>query len=349
MRRFGLCFTWQHRIVVLDKGRIVEEGTGRALNSVKPKTAACRLRVIMQPLSKTKQIYHAFGLNIASAIPFLDMPQTEGIPDVIIAYGKTPASLSDPKINGVRYQAGPGEFLLRVDNVARYYVTNGSHILVERESGTADEEVLLFLMGSIMGAILHQRNILPLHGSSVEVDGEGVIFVGPSSIGKSTLAGAFHKRAYPVLADDVCAVTAENSGRPHIIPGFPRLKLWADALKKLEEDRKGLNRVRLDQAFEKYFVPFDNACDKPTPVRSVFVLHTTNTDKFEVVSLERGDKIEPIINNTFRPQFLEGLGGKKEHFKQCAAVAARAAVIRITRPRKGFRLNELMDLLERNW
>lgn len=303
----------------------------------------------MQLLSKTNSIYHAFGLRIASAIPFLEMPQTEGSPDVTIVYGKTPESLSDPKISGVRYQAGLREFLLQVDNVARYYVSNGNHIIVERETGAADEETLLFLMGSAMGALLHQRNILPLHGSSVEVDGEGVIFVGPSSIGKSTIAGGFHKKGFALLSDDVCAVTAKNDADPHIIPGFPRLKLWVDALKKLEEDSEGLNRVRLDQEFEKYFVPFNNAGNSPVPVRSVFVLDTTNTDKFEIVPLERGDKIDPIINNTYRPRFLEGLGGKKEHFKQCAAVASKAAVIRIARPRKGFRLNELMDLVERHW
>ena len=297
----------------------------------------------------TNYLYHIFGLNIESGIPFLDMPQTEGSPDVTIAYGKTPDSLSDPKVSGVRYQAGPGEFLLQVDNVARYYVTNGNSILIERSPGAGDEEVLLFLMGSAMGALLHQRNILPLHGSSIEVDGEGVIFTGPSSIGKSTIAGGFHKRGYALLSDDVCAVTAKNGADPHIIPGFPRLKLWADTLKKLEEDRKGLNRVRLDQEFEKYFVPFDNACDRPTPVRSIFVLETTNTDGFEVVPLKAGDKIDPIINNTYRPRFLEGLGGKKEHFKLCAAVAAKAAVIRVTRPKKDFRLDELMDMVERNW
>jgi len=303
----------------------------------------------MQLLSKTNSIYHAFGLKIASAIPFLEMPQTEGSPDVTIPYGKTPESLSDPKISGVRYQAGPGEFLLQVDNVARYYVSNGNHIIVERETGAADEETLLFLMGSAMGALLHQRNILPLHGSSVEVDGEGVIFVGTSSIGKSTIAGGFHKRGFALLSDDVCAVTAKNDADPHIIPGFPRLKLWADALKKLEEGRKGLNRVRLDQDFEKYFFPFDHACHRPAPVRSVFVLDTTNTDKFKIIRLKAGDKIDPIINNTYRPRFLEGLGGKKEHFKQCAAVAARASVIRLTRPIKGFRLDALMDLVQRNW
>ena len=230
----------------------------------------------MRPSLHTKLIYYVFGLKIASAISFLDMPQTKGSQDVVtIAYGKVPDTLHNAKIKGVRYQAGPGEFLLRVDNVAGYYVSNGNSILIERKPEAADEDVLLFLMGSAMGALLHQRNILPLHGSSVDVDGEGVIFVGPSSIGKS--------KGYPLLSDDVCTVTAKNGADPHIIPGFPRLKLWADALKKLEEDKKGLNRVRLDQEFKKYFVPFDNACDRPTPVRSVFVLETTNTDKFEIV------------------------------------------------------------------
>lgn len=48
-------------------------------------------------LSTAKAVYHAFGLNILSEAPFLDMPQTEGIPDVTIVYGKPPELLSDPK------------------------------------------------------------------------------------------------------------------------------------------------------------------------------------------------------------------------------------------------------------
>ena len=268
---------------------------------------------------------------------------------MVVQHGKVPSEIPNAKIKGVRYQAGPGAFLLKVDGIARYYVTEGRRILIERKPGATDEEILLFLMGSAMGALLHQRNILPLHASAVQVDGKAVLFTGPSSIGKSTLACGFQKRGYALLADDVCAVSANENGEALAIPGFPQLKLWADALKKLEEDRKGLNRVRLDQDFEKYFVPFDNAGNSPVPVRSVFVLDTTNTDKFEIDPLKRGDKIDPIINNTYRPRFLEGLGGKKEHFKQCAAVAAKAGVIRIIRPRKGFRLDELMDLVERNW
>jgi len=300
-------------------------------------------------LLTVKPVYHAFGLNIHSEVPFLDMPRVEGVPDVLVQYGKVPSEIPNAKIKGVRYQAGPGAFLMQVDGIAGYYVTEGRRILIEREPGATDEEILLFLMGSAMGALLHQRNILPLHASAVQVDGKTVLFIGPSSIGKSTLAAGFQKQGYPILADDVCAVTADGNNGAKVIPGFPRLKLWADTLKKLDTEKSGLIRVRLDQEFEKYFVPFNNVCDKPTLVRSVFVLATTNTDKFEIVPLKARDKIDPIINNTYRPRFLEGLGRKKEHFKQCAAVAARAAVIKISRPRKGFRLDELMDLVERNW
>jgi len=303
----------------------------------------------MQPISKTKSIFHAFGLKIASPIALLDMPQAEGTPDVTIVYGKPPESIPNSKILGPRYQAGPGEFLLQVDDVARYYVTDGNHICVERESGATDEEILLFLMGSVMGALLHQRNILPLHGSSIKVDGEGVIFVGRSSIGKSTIAGGFHKRGFDLLSDDICAVTAKTGADPHIIPGFPRLKLWADTLKKLEKNSKGLKRVRIDQEFKKYFVPFNNTGNSPVPVRSVFLLEKNNSVRFEVTQLKAGEKIDPIIKNTYRPRFLQGLGNKKEHFNQCAAIAAKATVFNLIRPEKGFRLDELLDLVERHW
>lgn len=298
---------------------------------------------------KDPSVYRAFGLNILSDIPFLDTTPVRGTPDVVIAYGDLPDDIPNARIKGVRYEAGPGAFLLRVDGIARYYVTEGKSIVVEREPGAADEEVLLFLMGSAMGALLHQRDILPLHAGAVSVDGGAVLFAGPSSIGKSTLAAGFQKRGCPILADDVCAVTANGKDHATVIPGFPRLKLWADALKKLQTETEGLKRVRLDQNFKKYFVPFEHEAARPASVRSVFVLQSTNTDRFKVEELTGMERIEPILNHTYRPRFLEGLGNKQVHFRQCSAVAAHAPVFKLTRPQKGFRLQELMDLMARHW
>jgi len=294
-------------------------------------------------------VYKVFGLNISSELAFLDMPKKTGTADVVVRCGRTPDSLSAPKLKGVRYEVGPGEFLLRVDGVARYYVTKGDTIIIEREPGAAQEEILLFFMGSVMGAVLHQRNILPLHAGAVSVDRRAVLFAGPSSIGKSTLAAGFQKQGYPLLADDVCAVTADGNNGVKVIPGFPRLKLWADALKKLESEKTGLRQVRLDPDFKKYFVHFDHQEAQPTPLRSVFALQSTNTDQFELEELSGKERIEPILNHTYRIRFLQGLENKQVHFRQCSSVAAHARVFRVTRPQKGFRLQELMDLVRRHW
>ena len=293
--------------------------------------------------------YHIFGLNITSALPLPAHTATLLPPDVstdvIIQYGNTPEALMNPKFKGVRFQTGAGEFLLHVDGVARYYAQNGSRITITPEDGSNDDDILVFLMGSVMGALLHQRNILVLHAGAIAVNGESVIFSGPSGIGKSTLAAGFHRRGYPFLADDVCAITTAN-GRTAVIPGFPRLKLWADVLKKLNTDKDELKSVRWGKDLKKYFLPVDCIQDNPVPIRALFVLGTTNTDKMEITALKGAEKIDPLIDNTYRLRFLEGLGGKKDHFQQCAAVAAKAAVFRTVRPNKGFLLDELMDMLE---
>ena len=135
--------------------------------------------------------YHIFGLKISSVIPLpafpVRHPQHDAVPDVIITYGNVPATVTNLRVKGVRFQAGPGELLLRVDGVARYYVHSGCRITVLPEDGANEDDILVFLMGSAMGALLHQRNILVLHAGAIMVNGQSVIFSGRSGSGKSTL------------------------------------------------------------------------------------------------------------------------------------------------------------------
>jgi hypothetical protein len=288
-------------------------------------------------------------LNIASAIPLPAVPalgsRPDAAPDITIAYGDTPDALANPLFKGVRFQAALGECLLRVDDIARYHVQNGSRVTITPDNGAGEDDILLFLMGSAMGALLHQRNILVLHAGAVEVNGQSVIFAGPSGVGKSTLTAGLHRRGYPFLADDVCAVTLHN-GRPAVLSGFPCLKLWSDVLTSLEVDKNEVRKVRWSGSLEKYFLPAENIRQAPAPAHSVFILGTTNTDRMEITPIQGGEKIDPIINNTYRLRFLEGLGGRTEHFRQCAELAANTKVYRAIRPNKKFLLDELMDMLE---
>ncbi|NWH03403.1 hypothetical protein [Desulfobacter latus] len=301
------------------------------------------------PDIKTTDVYNAFGLNIASEIPLLDMETIQGVPDVIIKYGDIPDTLADAVIKGVRYEASPDTFLLKLDGIAGYHVTQGRRIVVQAAPAAVPEEILLFLMGSVMGALLHQRNILPLHAGAVLTDQGAVILAGPSGIGKSTLTAVFQQQGFPILADDVCAVSAEKKNGVKVLPGFPRLKLWADALKKLETSPEGLKQVRQAPDLNKYFIPFNSRANSPAPIRSIFILQSTHSDEFDIETLVGMKRIQPILKNTYRPEILEEMGTKQDHFRQCAALADTVPVFRLSRPQKGFRLGELMNFVKRHW
>ena len=293
--------------------------------------------------------YYIFGLNIKSDIPLpatpIENPSSTIIPDVLIEYGDTPEQLLHPISKNEFYEAAPGKFLMNIQSIGRYYVREGRRIIITPDLGANENRMLIFLMGSAMGALLHQRNYLVLHAGGIRVNRSAAIFIGPSKIGKSTLAACFHQRGYPFLADDVCAITMIK-GKPHVIPGFPQLKLWDDILKKIGKDKNQLKSVICAQDLEKYFMPVIQENECPVPLKTIFSLETNQTNQIILNSLSGAAKIHSLIKNTYRLEFLQGLGGKREHFKHCAMVCAHVNVFQVERPQKGFLLDELMEKIE---
>ncbi|MBF0410876.1 MAG: hypothetical protein HQM10_26260 [Candidatus Riflebacteria bacterium] len=293
--------------------------------------------------------YQIFGLNISSAVKLPVQPNLQAnsdfASDVVIEYGDTPVELVNPRARGLHYQAAPGEFLLSVNNVARYYVQGGNRITIAPEAGASDDDVTVFLIGSVMAALLHQQNFLVLHASAIEVNGKSYIFAGSSGVGKSTLAAGFHKRGYSIIADDICAVNIKD-GQPMVVPGLARLKLWSDVLKKLDIDITKLKLVRNEKELEKYYFPTEKESFSPVPIKSIFILDTNKNNLFETIPIAGAEKTDCLIGNTYRFKFLNGLDGKVDHFHKCASVAGKASIHKIFRPSIGFSLNELMNLLE---
>jgi hypothetical protein len=292
--------------------------------------------------------YHAFGLNIASTIPCPELLLQAGDADVCIHLGAVPETLNDAIEATDWYQQNSDAVLLKINNIANYLIIQGKQIIIDRAPGSHDDEVRLFLFGSAFGALLHQRGLLPVHGSAIEVNGGAVLFVGPSGHGKSTLAGAFHLRGYRLIADDVCVVSTANSDLLWVYPGFPRLKLWSDTLENLGKNPEELRRVipKLDKRHLPLATGF---CAHPRPLKRVYELAITETQEFDLIPLQGLEKLKPLMEHTYRPEFLAGVDRKKLHFRQCAATARQVAVNRVTRPRWPFRLSDLMELVEQDW
>ncbi len=291
--------------------------------------------------------YSAFGLSFRSQIHLPELQATcdLGEPDVSIRIGTVPESLESPSKRGVLYQAGENQFLLRVDRVARYLVPGGTEITIQPAPGSLDGDVRVFLLGSCLGALLHQRGVLALHASSIQTDAGAVLFAGSSGMGKSTTLGAFLRRGYPMLSDDIASIALDDSDSPVVMPAFPRTKLWADSAQRLGHDITSLTRVRPKQ--EKYEIAaHDRFADKAVPPHHVYLLTTSNKDELRLEQVENLDRFKVLLNNAYRVGFLDGLSLQPAHFQLASAVANKVPVTRVVRPHNPERLDELIDLIE---
>ena len=295
---------------------------------------------------KKQHIYKAYGLLFSSELLIPELVEAQGTPDAVIKMGVVPDSLLNPVGVGARFQATPQEFLLRLNSVAGFYVTGGNEITVEPWGVDNDLEIRLFLLGSVFGALLQQRGYLVLHGSSIEINGQGVIFTGVSGIGKSTLAAAFENKGYKVLTDDVCAINIDQDGVPYILPGFPSLKLWKDAAARMGADVTGLAPVISNR--DKFRIDIETSFyDQPIRLQNIFVLGTNDTSDIKLAEVAGMGKLESVIKNTYRYRFLKGQGVRQLHFKQCTCVANKAAIYNVFRPKSGFMLDELVSAIEK--
>jgi len=289
--------------------------------------------------------YRAYSLNISSDIECPELLPADDTPDVHVRYGSVPEQLERAAAHGVLYEVSRQQFLLKLEGIARFLVADGHEVVIERAPEATDDDIRVFLLGSIFAALLYQRGFLPLHASAIETRHGAVAFAGLVGLGKSTLAAAFHQRGYRILADDVCAISLNGHGAPLVTPAYPQLNLWADAIAKVGATTENLRRTRAHT--EKYRLSISRQfAVSSVPLYAVYELGTTNMTELRLAKVKGLDKLAFIKDNTFRLRYLQGMN-QREHYMQIASATARhARAARIVRPEGAFLLDELADLVE---
>jgi hypothetical protein len=291
--------------------------------------------------------YRAFGLLLQSALPLPELrPVPDGHPDaaapadVIVTLGPAPRPPA-PAVQVVTdVWAGPDVFWMDVPGAARFLVRHGREMIVEAQPGTAEGDIRAYLLGSALGALLHQRGVLPLHASAVEVDGRAVAFIAPSGGGKSTMAMHLQHRGHRVICDDICAVEVAD-GQARVWPGLRNLKLWRASLGAIDRAPDGLEPVLAD--LDKYRLPLSApAEDRAFDLAAVVMLEWG--DAPSIARLPGAAAVGALIANTFRGQLVAPMGREAAHWRQCLAVFAAAGVRVLTRPRALDRLDEASAL-----
>jgi len=284
--------------------------------------------------------YRLFGLSLRSVIELPDLEEGEpgGKPDVEIRLGDVPQTAHP-------LTQTPSGAILTVAGVGRFLIADGRRITVDALPEASSRNVRLFLLGTVMGLLLHQRGLLPLHANAVEIDGRAAAFLGQSGAGKSSLAAAFHDRGRRILSDDVCVVTREGATFT-VQAGPPRLRLWRDAL-----ERSGRTPAAYEPASDtadKYTVGTDAAARAgPTPLGAIYLLRRGEPESdVDVRPLSGMLAARALIENTYRGGAIRAVGDPAAHFEACLALSRAAPVFELIRPWSADRIGETMTWVE---
>jgi hypothetical protein len=286
--------------------------------------------------------YNAYGLYINSEfiLPELSsLGQKDTLPKISIRYGEVNKHgiIGGKKMSPFIW-ATSDKFWLEVPNVARFLVSKGCEVVVDPFSNIDEASVRVFLLGSCFGALLFQRGFFLLHANAIEIGNNCLIAVGPSGIGKSTLASSFLKRGYRILADDVVPVSADNFA----IPGFGRVKLWKDSAVKLGIETDELVSIRPN--IEKFNLPLGKGfCPISRKIAKIYTLGSDHTNEITFIPLNGFKKFQLLRANTYRYRFMSGMEMKPLHLQQAGDLAKNVPMAKITRPKKGFKIEELVD------
>jgi hypothetical protein len=218
--------------------------------------------------------YVLCGWRVRSAVPLPEAMPWRGDdrpPDVTIRFGSAP-DLRDMVGSAGGVRVGPdGTCRLEIEDVGCLLVVGGREVVVESCGQLDTPEARAWLLGPVLGILCHQRGLFPLHAACIRIGDGAMALSGHNRAGKSTLAAALVQRGHRLIADDVCVIDPAAPDGPLVLPSFPRLKLWQDALNALDISVDGMLRPSSGRGKYHFCQP---GSFEPLPValRGIYVL-----------------------------------------------------------------------------
>lgn len=293
-------------------------------------------------------LYKVYGLNIKSEMKIQELSKLDKDSniDAKINYGTVCNEIKDLIKMGYNAAYKKQDMWFNIQNVAIYHITNGNQVLIEPYENADKQLIKVYILGSVLGMVLLQKDIVAIHGGGIVINNKGYVFTGDKGAGKSTITTALRKRGYKFVADDVCSIKQGEINKIH--PGFGYQKLCDDTMVKLGYNPDDYEPFRSDFNI-KYIVPaLEEFVDKEVYFEGVFELTVSDVDKVEIEEIKGIEKIQRLIKNIFRIEMLQYCGGiHATYFKKCSDIAKNIKYYKITRPKDIFSVNEQIEIIEK--
>ncbi|MEG1254493.1 hypothetical protein [Clostridium sp.] len=299
--------------------------------------------------TKKRYFYKVYGLNIDSNIEVSEFQlrnKSNEDKDVItMLYGQASNEIKEELKLGRRNYVSKNNIWFYIDGVATYWITGGNTVIIEPCENCDKVLMKIYVLGSVLGFLLLQREVTAIHGGTVVIDGKAIVFTGERGAGKSTLTTALGQRGYSFVSDDIATVNFEN--KLTIEPGFPYHKLCLDALDNMNYIKEDYIFFQADGKI-KYIVPdYDGFAKKKVVLSAICEIAIGDVEEVQIEEIYGSEKLDKIIKNIYRIEYIGMMGGMTpKYFKNCIQIAKNIKFYKIIRPRDKYTVNAQIEIIE---
>ena len=297
---------------------------------------------------RSSGLYEAFGLTIESDIPLHELRSAApgSVPDIRFIERSIGRDLPQPGEGVVMDYLDPAGVVMAWPEVAAFRFVDKGTVWVERYPDVPESYVAFPMLGPIMAWMLDWRGYFVIHASAIDINGKTIALMGDKMAGKSTTAAAFLRAGYPLITDDLLAITFDDQRNPICHPAFAQLKLADDAAASV--------KVSGAQALPLVYEGFTKRQHKLTGMRTeqaglhCLVTLSRGGDDPGLFDLDTAMAIGSVSRFSYMPRFASAPRTpeqKARHFTACATLADKARVARLQIPDSLDRLHETVELV----
>lgn len=296
-----------------------------------------------------KFYYQVYGLNIKSSIEIEGLitlgDKLRDRIDAIIEIGKVSKEIKDEALTGKKEGYSSNSMWFKRDEVGIFHILNGNKIIIELRDEYDSEMFKVYLLGIGFALLMIQRGQLSFQGGAVNLNEKGVLIIGKSGVGKSTLLNGLKCKGYKLLADDMTSLNKYEDGRILINPSFPIQRISTDVIEKLEGNKERYNRVNLNR--ELCLVSMDKKFSNTrVPLFVILQLSVEDINEISIKEVRGYEKVKLLMENIFRGVVLNHIEIDPNYFKECIVLAKNVSVYKLIRPQNGFTINKQIQIIE---
>jgi hypothetical protein len=248
-----------------------------------------------------------------------------------------------PSYVGENLSSSQNEFHISVAGVGDFYAADGNRIEYSPVPGADPDWVKLYLNGQLLVALLHQRRIISFHASSFIHKGRGIMVLGETGAGKSSLTVAFALENAGFLTDDLTPVVFKNE-RPCLWPLGREVKLRESTIGELKISDRSLKDAEAGTG--KQYLHLEQAEKEHHPLEVILKIEVGDTSSPEFQELNTAEKFSDLRSEICSWEILAGMPETEaDYLRQLVQIIEKVQFVRVVRP-ANIRIAEMHEAVK---